>query len=149
MLTDGVDMVTASQYHKKGEVRNVPKWRLLFSKGASFCYRRVLQTKLATYTSCFRVYRRSAMVDLNVEDGGFLGVTEMLGRLDLKGGKIVECPAVLETRLFGASKMNTAKTTIEHLGLLYRLSKEGFFKKRKTVLGNEISNGTADRMVEK
>jgi polysaccharide deacetylase family protein (PEP-CTERM system associated) len=152
MLTDGVDMVTASQYHKKGEVRNVPKWRLVFSKGASFCYRRVLQTKLATYTSCFRVYRRSAMVDLNVQDGGFLGVTEMLGRLDLKGGNIVECPAVLETRLFGASKMNTLRTTFEHLGLLYRLSKERFLKKgysSSAVASNEIPQGTADQMVEK
>ncbi len=133
LLTDDVDMVTASQYHRLGEVRNVPAWRLLFSKGASFCYRRVLKTKLATYTSCFRVYRRSAMIDLNVEDGGFLGVTEMLGRLDLKGGHIIESPAVLETRLFGASKMNTAKTTFKHLGLLYRLSKERLFKKNEAV----------------
>ena len=134
LLTEGVDMVTASQYHREGAVRNVPKWRLVFSKGASFCYRRVLSTKLATYTSCFRVYRRSAMVDLNVEDGGFLGVTEMLGRLDLAGGRIIEHPAVLETRLFGASKMNTAKTTFDHLGLLYRLSKERFFQKKETDL---------------
>lgn len=133
LLTDDVDMVTASQYHRKGEVRNVPKWRLVFSKGASFCYRRVLQTKLATYTSCFRVYRRSAMIDLNVEDGGFLGVTEMLGRLDLKGGHIIESPAVLETRLFGVSKMNTAKTTFKHLGLLYRLSRERLFKKNEAI----------------
>ena len=129
LLTDDVDMVTASQYHAKGGVRNVPKWRLVFSKGASFCYRRVLNTKLATYTSCFRVYRRSAMVDLKVEDGGFLGVTEMLGRLDLEGGRIIESPAVLETRLFGASKMNTMRTTFDHLGLLYRLSKERLAKK--------------------
>lgn len=129
LLTDDIDMVTASQYHPKGGVRNVPKWRLLLSKGASFCYRRVLNTKLATYTSCFRVYRRSAMIDLNVEDGGFLGVTEMLGRLDLEGGRIIESPAVLETRLFGASKMNTMRTTFDHLGLLYRLSKERRAKK--------------------
>lgn len=128
-LTKGIDMVTASQYHRKGEVRNVPKWRLVFSKGASICYRRVLKTKLATYTSCFRVYRKSAMINLKVEDGGFLGVTEMLGRLDLNGGRIIEFPAVLETRLFGASKMNTIRTTFDHLGLLYRLSKERLFKK--------------------
>ena len=70
------------------------------------------------------------MVDLNVEDGGFLGVTEMLGRLDLEGGKIIESPAVLETRLFGASKMNTMRTTFDHLGLLYRLSKERISKNK-------------------
>jgi polysaccharide deacetylase family protein (PEP-CTERM system associated) len=152
LLTDDVDMVTASQYHRKGEVRNVPAWRLVFSKGASFCYRRVLKTKLATYTSCFRVYRRSAMLDLKVEDGGFLGVTEMLGRLDLKGGKIIEHPAVLETRLFGASKMNTLKTTFDHLGLLYRLSKERLFKKNDELqpsLGKSGSESIPKQVVEK
>ena len=150
-LTEGVDMVTASQYHRLGEVRNVPKWRLVFSKGASFCYRRVLQTKLATYTSCFRVYRRSAMIDLNVEDGGFLGVTEMLGRLDLKGGKIIESPAVLETRLFGASKMNTLRTTFDHLGLLYRLSKERLSAKpakSQHTLNSDLGKKPADQIVE-
>lgn len=152
MLKDGIDMVTASQYHKNGSVRNVPKWRLLFSKGASFCYRRVLSTKLATYTSCFRVYRRNSMVGLKVEDGGFLGVTEMLGRLDLKGGKIVESPAVLETRLFGASKMNTIRTTFDHLGLLFRLSKERLLAKnnsRAIAIRGEIRDGVADQIAEK
>ncbi|MCW5959795.1 MAG: DUF3473 domain-containing protein [Pyrinomonadaceae bacterium] len=152
MLTDGVDMVTASQYHRKGEVRNVPAWRLVFSKGASVCYRRVLKTKLATYTSCFRVYRRSAMIDLNVEDGGFLGVTEMLGRLDLKGGTIVECPAVLETRLFGASKMNTLRTTFDHLGLLYRLSKERLFSNKSVnsaASSAKMVEQSPDQMIDK
>ena len=151
LLTEEVDMVTASQYHRNGAVRNVPKWRLLFSKGASFCYRRVLTTKLATYTSCFRVYRRSAMVDLNVEDGGFLGVTEMLGRLDLKGGRIIEHPAVLETRLFGESKMNTARTTIDHLGLIFRLSSQRIFPKNKAVipsLSDKRSEKTSEQTSE-
>lgn len=151
LLTDGVDMVTASQYHKLGSVRNVPKWRLLFSKGASFCYRRVLKTKLATYTSCFRVYRRNAMVDLNVEDGGFLGVTEMLGRLDLNGGRIIESPAVLETRLFGASKMNTLRTTFDHLGLLYRLSKERFLSRKEEIpsFNRQSAETVPDQVAEK
>ena len=36
MLTDDVAMVTASPYHSRGEVRNVPNWRLFLSRGASF-----------------------------------------------------------------------------------------------------------------
>lgn len=43
LLTDDVDMVTASPYHKKGGVRNVPNWRLFLSKGASWLYRRTLR----------------------------------------------------------------------------------------------------------
>ena len=127
LLDSSTDMVTASPYHREGEVRNVPGWRLFLSKGASFLYRRTLNTKLFTYTSCFRVYRRNSVVQLDMQEGGFLGVAEMLGKLDLAGGKIVEFPATLEVRLFGISKMKTAKTIIGHLRLISRLGKSRFF----------------------
>jgi polysaccharide deacetylase family protein (PEP-CTERM system associated) len=129
LLTEDVDLVTASPYHRDGGVRNVPGWRLFLSKGASFLYRRVLRSKLDTYTSCFRVYRRASFVDLEIQEKGFLGVAEMLGQLDLNGGKIVEHPSVLEVRLFGISKMKTARTVIGHLKLLTRLSKTRFLGK--------------------
>ena len=35
------DIVTASPYHPDGGVENVPPWRLLLSRGASFIYRRL------------------------------------------------------------------------------------------------------------
>ena len=63
------------------------------------------------------------MVDTELRERGFLGIAEMLGRLDLRGGKIVEFPAVLEVRLFGISKMKTAKTVVGHLKLLLHLTK--------------------------
>ncbi len=129
LLTEDVDLVTASPYHKAGSVRNVPGWRLFLSKGASFLYRRVLRSKLDTYTSCFRVYRRASFVDLEFQEKGFLGVAEMLGQLDLNGGKIVEHPSVLEVRLFGISKMKTVRTIFGHLKLLSRLSKKRWFRK--------------------
>ena len=44
----------------------------------------------------------------------------MLGRLDLKGGTIVECPAVLEVRLLSRSKMKTVRTILGHVRLLCR-----------------------------
>lgn len=121
LLAENVDLVTASPYHKNGGVRNVPEWRLFLSKGASFLYSRVLRSKLSTYTSCFRVYRRASFVGLPLVEKGFLGVAEMLGRLDLRGGKIVEHPAILEVRLFGFSKMKTLRTIFGHLKLLSNL----------------------------
>ncbi len=133
LLAKDVDLVTASPYHRSGSVRNVPNWRLFLSKGASWLYRRTLRAKLATYTSCFRVYRRSSFVDLPIQEKGFLGVAEMLGRLDLKGGRIVEYPAVLEVRLFGFSKMKTARTIFGHLKLLSRLSKMRVFGKSQAI----------------
>lgn len=133
LLTDEVDLVTASPYHRNGGVRNVPGWRLFLSRGASFLYRRVLRSKLDTYTSCFRVYRRDAFAGMELSESGFLGVAEMLGRLDLQGGQIVEFPAVLEVRLFGISKMKTAKTILGHLTLLSHLSKLRWFRKSGTI----------------
>ena len=133
MLTDGVDMVQASPYHKDGAVQNVPGWRLLLSKGASVLYRRVLRTKIASYTACFRVVRRSAMVDIEPTESGFHGVPEMLGLLDLRGGTIVEYPTVLAVRLFGASKMKTAKTIVGTVKLISRLAMMRFFGKSNPI----------------
>ena len=67
LLGDDAAMVTASPYHPLGGVRNVPGWRLFLSRGASWLYRRTLRQKLATYTSCFRVYRKSAVADLKID----------------------------------------------------------------------------------
>jgi hypothetical protein len=100
----------------------VPGWRLFLSKSVSKLYGVILHHRLATYTSCFRVYRRSAVETLTIREGGFLGIAEMLGRLDLSGGRIVEYPAVLEVRLLGRSKMKTVRTIFGHLRLLTRLA---------------------------
>jgi polysaccharide deacetylase family protein (PEP-CTERM system associated) len=121
LLTEGVDVVTASPYHPQGKVKNVPRWRLFLSKGLSRLYRIVLRQKLHTYTSCFRVYRRQAALGVSVERGGFFGVTEMLGRLDLDGRRIVEFPTTLEARMLGRSKMKVLGTIAGHLGLLLLL----------------------------
>ncbi len=131
LLTDDIDMVTASPYHKKGGVRNVPEWRLFLSKGASWLYRRALSAKLSTYTSCFRIYRRNSVINLDIREKGFLGVAEMLGKLDIAGGKIIEYPAILDVRLFGISKMKTVSTIFGHLKLLSHLSNKRLFQKNE------------------
>lgn len=123
LLDDDVDMVTASPYHKLGEVRNVPAWRLTLSRGASMLYRQVLRSKMRTYTSCFRVYRRRSLESIELDETGFLGVTEMLAKVDLADGKIIEYPTILDVRLFGASKMRTARAVLGHLRLLAGLVK--------------------------
>ncbi|MEZ6143330.1 MAG: DUF3473 domain-containing protein [Zavarzinella sp.] len=129
-LTKDVDMVTASPYHPDGMVRNVPGWRLVLSRGASWLYRRVLHHRLYTYTSCFRVYRRSAIVPLQLTRTNFLGVAEQLGLLDIHGGNIVEHPATLEVRMLGRSKMKTVRTILGHLRLLCHLTRKRWSTKK-------------------
>jgi hypothetical protein len=122
LLTPDVDLVTASPYHPHGgRVMNVPEWRLVLSKGASWLYSKVLRHKLHTYTSCFRVYRRSAVADLELKEMGFLGVSETLALLDLRGHNIREFPTTLYVRILGQSKMKVARNIVGHLKNLWRM----------------------------
>ncbi len=131
LLTPGVDLVTASPYHPKGKVLNVPEWRLFLSRTLSKMYGVVLHHKLATYTACFRVYRRSVVADVPLSRSGFIGVAELLGRLDLAGSGIVEYPTTLEVRILGRSKMKIVKTMAGHLRLIMELIGMRTSRKRK------------------
>ena len=139
LLQEDVAMVTASPYHADGKVLNVPAWRLTLSKGSSFLYRQVLRQNLATYTSCFRVYKKSVVEKLQLEESNFLGIAELLGKLDLQDEKIVEYPATLAVRLFGYSKMKLLKTIFGHLRLLSRLMKLRM-SRRKTISDGSQQN---------
>ncbi len=118
---NNADMVTASPYHKNGFVTGVPEWRLFLSRSLSNIYHLVLHHKLATYTSCFRVCRRNVALKAGGRHDDFRGVVELLARIDLQGGKIVEYPTTLHSRIFGFSKMKVLKTITGHLGLLIEI----------------------------
>lgn len=121
LMTDGVDLVTASPYHPQGRVRNVPRWRLGLSWTLSAMYRLLLGRDLRTWTSCCRVYRKSVVQRLQIDEPGFLGTAELIAKLCLSGSKIVEHPATLEVRIFGESKMKTVRTVGGHLRLIGRV----------------------------
>ena len=117
-LLDGADLVTASPYHRDGRVANVPGWRLLLSRGLSMLYRNLLRRRIATWTSCCRVTRKSLVAELPLERGGFLGIAEQMARVVRRGGVVVEYPATLSSRILGFSKMKTLRTIGGHLALL-------------------------------
>ncbi|MCU0862818.1 MAG: glycosyltransferase [Planctomycetes bacterium] len=122
VLAGHADVVTASPYHPRGSVRNVPGWRLSLSRTLSLAYRMLLRSPIRTWTACFRVYRRSAVADLPLLHEGFLGTAEVLVRVLRRGGTVVEHPCVLEARLFGFSKMKVLRTIRQHLGLLVQVA---------------------------
>jgi glycosyltransferase involved in cell wall biosynthesis len=146
MLTSGVDLVTASPYHPLGKVRDVPGWRLVLSKTASALYRRVLRNKLYTYTSCFRVYRRSAILGLDLRRNGFLGIAELLGKLDLQGSLIVECPTTLRARVQGASKMKIVQVLLGHFYLMCQFL---VLRGRQAVFETQPSESESIRLAER
>ncbi len=122
-LIDQGDLVTASPYHPDGKVMNVPSWRLFLSKTLSKMYSAMLGERFYTYTSCCRVYRKDSLDNVEITNGGFLGVAETLIELKRHGGKVIEYPATLESRLFGESKMKVARTIGRHLGMLSKLAR--------------------------
>lgn len=124
LMSKDIAMVTASPYHPDGKVSNVPRWRLMLSHTLSMMYRGLLKQELSTWTSCFRIYRKLQIVDLPLEEDGFLGTAELAAQLSLHRRRIVEHPATLEVRLFGFSKMKTIRTIFSHLRLLARVVAE-------------------------
>jgi hypothetical protein len=135
LMQNGTALVTASPYHPDGHVVNVPAWRLWLSRRLSQLYRITLNTPLYTYTACVRLYRKSALQDLTLRHGNYLGIAEILARLDQSGARIVESPATLEARILGHSKMKIVRTSIGHIGLLAELTMARILLRTKKQLG--------------
>jgi len=133
MLVNDVDLVTASPYHQQGDVKNVPGWRLVLSKSASILYKAVLNQTISTYTSCFRVYRKSAVVKLKLHHGGFIGVAELPCLLHLSGSRLAEYPTILEARVLGNSSMKILATIGGHLKLMFFLFGMRIFSSTKKI----------------
>ena len=120
-LGPGVGMVTGSPYHPQGAILNVPTWRVWISYSASWLYRIILQSRIYCYTSSFRAYRKSAIDGIELKNGGFVGTTEILWKLEQSGWHIKEVPSILSVRQFGQSKIRIVQVTIDHLKMMTRI----------------------------
>jgi dolichol-phosphate mannosyltransferase len=137
-LTSDIDMVTASPYHPAGSVKGVPAYRLILSQGSSTIYRILVNWRVHTYTCLFRAYRRKVIEHVSFESDGFLAGTELLVKGMLMGYRVAEYPAVLHSRVFGASKAKLVRTILAHLGfqarvLLHRLNLVPFVQTREAM----------------
>lgn len=141
LLEPGVDLVTASPYHAAGKVLNVPGWRLVLSRTLSALYRLILHQRLATYTSCFRVYRREALRGIRLDHHGFLGIAELLGVLGARGAVFREYPTTLTVRVLGRSKMRIVRVILGHLGLLTRFAR----RRLASAIRRQVGLGRAGR----
>ncbi len=126
-MEDGFQVVSASPYHRHGKVENVAAWRIAISRVASGMYRWLFKSNLSCYTCCVRVYDANMVRNCKVDSTGFVGVTELLWRLDRKDARIAEVPAILHPRVTGVSKMRTVRTTCRHLRLLTVILMEKLF----------------------
>lgn len=129
-LSEDVAVVTASPYHPAGQVIGVPAWRLWLSRLASTAYRFLFNHPLHTYTSCFRIYRKSSLSSLPSTQDGFVGIAEILWQIDRRGERIIEVPATLSTRRVGYSKMRTIPVIAQHMRFMTQAFFYNFYSAR-------------------
>lgn len=118
----GADIVTASPYHRDGAVEGVPALRLLFSRGASTCYRVLVDRRVATYTAMVRAYRSDVLRRALSDNDGFLHVAMTLVEAQRRGAAVAELPAVLARRQVGQSKAKVLRVTRAHARYMARLA---------------------------
>ena len=126
LIQDDVVLATASPYHPEGVVKNVPRWRIWLSYMASVAYRQIFRNRLYCYTCCVRAYRRSALSQVEIQESGFVGTTELLWRLENCGWRFAESPATLDVRKFGQSKMRTLQVMYLHARMLLVMAGQRF-----------------------
>ncbi|MBI2151825.1 glycosyltransferase family 2 protein [Candidatus Woesearchaeota archaeon] len=114
LLGENTDMVVASPYHPLGEVKNVPKYRLLLSGAITLIYRLLTGSKIYTYTALFRAYKQKVIKDVHFNSNDFLATAEMLINALNKGYKVKEFPTILNVRQFGESKIRLARVIKSH-----------------------------------
>lgn len=114
-MKPGIDIVTASPYHKNGGIENVPTYRIILSRGSSFIYQIIMDRHIATYTALFRAYRREVVRRVPFQSPGFLAGTELMVNAMLMGYKVAEYPTVLHARQAGASKAKIFRIIRAHL----------------------------------
>lgn len=131
LLDENTDIVTASPYHPKGEVKNVPEYRLLLSKSISSIYRILTKSQIHTFTALFRAHKREVIENIKFKSNNFLATAEILIYALMKGYKVKEHPTTLHVRKFGCSKMKLFLVIKSHLKFVIKLIKERIFSRKK------------------
>lgn len=118
LMTDGIDIVTGSEFHPQGHVENASWLRMFLSRNLSRIYRVVFWSNLYSFSCLLRIYRRGILGNILPTSNGFLSCTEVLLRAHKLGHKIVEFPLTLTERQHGETKMPIIRTIFEHLGFI-------------------------------
>ncbi len=113
-----VDCVIGSHLMYREGTRGVVTHRLFLSKIVNIIYRILLRQKIYAVSSIFRLYRTQDLQKLHLTSKGFNINAEILFKLIQENQKIMEVPAILTTRRFGESKLDTKKEVANHIKLI-------------------------------
>ncbi len=123
LLDKDTDIVTASPYHPDGKVENAPAYRVFLSKAASKIYALITRSKIYTFTSIFRAYRKDVVKNINFKSNDFLAPAEILILAIFKKYRVKEYPTTLHVRKFGVSKIKVLKAIKSHLKFIFYILK--------------------------
>ena len=106
----GADLVIGSRWVDGGSVVNWPKLRKAISRTGNWYSSVMLRSNIHDITAGFRVFRASALRDLDlsaISSQGYCFQVEMAWRLERTGHRIAEHPITFVERQTGQSKMHT------------------------------------------
>ena len=110
LAEDGADLVIGSRWVPGGAVRNWPWFRKAISRAGNTYSRVVLRSRIQDITAGFRVFRVSALRDLDlsqIASQGYCFQVELAWRLERTGHRIAEHPITFVERATGRSKMHS------------------------------------------
>jgi dolichol-phosphate mannosyltransferase len=110
LATAGADLVIGSRWVPGGAVRNWPWLRQAISRSGNWYARTVLRSRIRDITAGFRVYRASALRELDlaaVSSQGYCFQVELAWNLERTGHRVVEHPITFVERATGRSKMHS------------------------------------------
>lgn len=125
-----LDLLIASRYLRDSQILNWPLSRRIFSKCANFLTRAVLQVPVHDYTNGFRLYSKSAAVELVQTCGklgsGFIALSEILVNLYYRKYAIGEVSTIFVNRIRGESSVSRKEILNALMGLqrIYQLKRQ-------------------------
>ncbi len=117
-LAGGAGLAISSPWHPEGEAVDVPRLRVLLSRGLSSLYRILHDPRIYTWSGMVRLWRRELLARCLPTRPGHLGVTESLVRAIQLGAEVVEVPARLAWEPGRRSGLRLGPAIRGHLGLL-------------------------------
>ena len=110
LAADGADLVIGSRWVAGGSVVNWPPLRKAISRTGNWYSGVMLRSSIRDITAGFRVFRASALRDLDlraISSQGYCFQVEMAWRLERTGHRIAEHPITFVERESGQSKMHS------------------------------------------
>ncbi len=121
MVNNKYDMVIASRYLKDSKIEGWPIKRKIFSKLANLLARLLFSFKIKDYTNGFRIYSLRAIkkiVEYDINNSGFIYLTETLVILLKNNYKISEFPSKFNNRTFGKSSVSVSEIFTSLIGII-------------------------------